>query len=122
MYKYKYIALLDIDEAIVPLGKLAKWSKLMEIVELEGLKEKNESKASYSFQNINFVDEMTNYRLKYRDHKELEGIPNFLHILRNVYRDARHSTGVDMKMVFSLYYIVKSNDAPILPLSKVKAS
>ena len=93
MYKYKYIALLDIDEAIVPLGKLTKWSKLMEIVELEGLKEKNESKASYSFQNINFVDEMTTNKLKYMNNSELDEIPQDLHILRNVYREHRYSSG-----------------------------
>ena len=92
MYKYKYIALLDLDEAIVPLGNLTSWSELIKIVETDSLKE-NVSMAAYNFQNINFVDEMTTNKLKYMNNSELDEIPQDLHILRNVYREHRYSSG-----------------------------
>ena len=93
MYKYKYIAVLDLDEAIVPLGNLTSWSELIKIIETDSLKEKYVSMAAYNFQNINFVDEMTTNKLKYMNNSELDEIPQDLHILRNVYREHRYSSG-----------------------------
>ena len=100
MYKYKYIALLDMDEAIVPLGNLTSWSELMQIVELNALKEQKKRVAAYNFQNINFIDEMTTHRLKYTVHDELNDIPTDLHILRNVYRNHRYSLGMTTYSIF----------------------
>ena len=93
MYKYKYIALLDMDEAIVPLGNLTTWSELMKKVESNSIREQNKTMAAYGFQNINFIDEMTTHQLQYNIHNELNDIPADLHILRNVYRDHRYSLG-----------------------------
>ena len=64
MYKYKYIALLDIDEAIVPLGNTSNWSELMEEVGKENFTLKSETIAAYHFRNIYFVAEFTDYHLE----------------------------------------------------------
>ena len=104
MYKYKYIALLDLDEAIVPLGNLTSWSELIKIVETDSLKE-NVSMAAYNFQNINFVDEMTTNKLKYMNNSELEEIPQDLHILRNVYREHRYSSGEHYNSMINVYFL-----------------
>ena len=64
MYKYKYIALLDIDEAIVPLGNTSNWAELMEEVGKENFSVKSETIAAYHFRNIYYVDEFTDYHLK----------------------------------------------------------
>ena len=64
MYKYEYIALLDIDEAIVPLGNTSNWSELMEEVGKENFTLKSDTIAAYHFRNIYFVAEFTDYHLK----------------------------------------------------------
>merc|ERR1711910_123119 len=48
MYRYEYIALLDIDEVIVPI-KHKNWEDMMEEVIKTSLKVKNESRASWNF-------------------------------------------------------------------------
>ena len=67
MYRYKYIALLDIDEVILPIEE-DNWSDLMKNVHLlareniaNQVKFENKSKkilASYNFRNVYFMDEM----------------------------------------------------------------
>ena len=107
MYKYKYTALLDMDEAIVPLGNLTTWSELMKIVESNTLKEHKKTVAAYNFENINFIDEMTTHRLKYIVHDELNYIPTDLHILRNVYRNHRFTLGMVTYSIFHAPWISK---------------
>merc|ERR1712042_193332 len=57
MYRYEYIALLDIDEVIVPV-KHNNWTEMMEEVVKTSLKVKNETRASWNFRNVYFMDEM----------------------------------------------------------------
>ena len=67
MYRYKYIALLDIDEVILPIEE-KNWSDLMKNVKplaenfASHVKYKNKSfvhvLASYNFRNVYFMDEM----------------------------------------------------------------
>ena len=80
MYKYKYIALLDIDEAIVPLGNTSNWSELIEEVGKENFKLKSETIAAYHFRNIYFVAEFTDYHLKKTGVNILEKNPYFCHL------------------------------------------
>ena len=72
MYRYKYIALLDIDEVILPIEE-HNWSDLMKNVQLlaeniaNQVKFENKSKkilASYNFRNVYFMDEMLEMREK----------------------------------------------------------
>ena len=57
MYRYKYIALLDIDEVILPIEE-KNWSDLMKKVKELAYKIKKEERASYNFRNVYFLDEM----------------------------------------------------------------
>ena len=67
MYRYKYIALLDIDEVILPIEE-KNWSDLMKNVKplaenmASHVNYKNKSfvhiLASYNFRNVYFMDEM----------------------------------------------------------------
>ena len=57
MYRYEYIALLDIDEVIMPKEE-DNWSDLMKKVKTLAYKIKNEERASYNFRNVYFLDEM----------------------------------------------------------------
>ena len=57
MYRYKYIALLDIDEVILPIEE-DNWSDLMKKVKELAYKIKKEERASYNFRNVYFLDEM----------------------------------------------------------------
>jgi len=86
MYRYEYIALLDIDEVIMPLNH-QNWSQLMEAVIVESLKVKNESRASYNFRNVYFMDEM----LESHEHGHFKDIPPYLHMLQHVYRSANYT-------------------------------
>ena len=58
LYSYKYLALLDIDEIIMPL-KYENWSSLMEEVEQISFKTRNQTKASYNVRNAYFLDDLT---------------------------------------------------------------
>merc|ERR1719264_2519556 len=58
MYRYEYVALLDIDEVIMPI-KHNNWAEMMDEVVKASLKVKNETRASWNFRNVYFMDEMT---------------------------------------------------------------
>merc|ERR1719215_2156197 len=67
IYRYEYIALLDIDEVIMPL--------------------KNENRASWNFRNVYFMDEM----LDAHEHQHFKDIPEYLHMMQHVYRSANYT-------------------------------
>ncbi|XP_037931758.1 uncharacterized protein LOC119666547 [Teleopsis dalmanni] len=53
MYKYNYLALIDVDEIIMPLGKLINWHELLEVA--KSIKDpKCTNFASYCFRNVYF--------------------------------------------------------------------
>ena len=81
MYRYKYIALLDTDEVIVPTNH-SNWSDLMD----EVVKEASD-KVSWVFRNVYFFDEM----LERKEGSYLTDIPHHLHMLQHVYRSEKHT-------------------------------
>ena len=87
MYQsYEYIALLDIDEVIVPI-KHKNWEDMMEEVTKTSLKVKNESRASWNFRNVYFMDEM----LDLHEPELFPSIPPYLHMMQHVYRSANYT-------------------------------
>jgi len=86
MYRYEYIALLDIDEVIVPI-KHKNWEDMMEEVIKTSLKVKNESRASWNFRNVYFMDEM----LDIHEPEHFPSIPPYLHMMQHVYRSANYT-------------------------------
>ncbi|QQP41199.1 Putative LOC100164358 [Caligus rogercresseyi] len=77
MYRYEYIALLDIDEVITPI-KHSSWSEMMKYVRTSALAIKNETRASYNFRNVR----------TWGLNKEL---PPYLHMMQHVYRSANYT-------------------------------
>lgn len=57
MYEYEYIALLDIDEVIMPVQDNT-WSELMRRVLPKALRIRNETRASYNVRNVYFLDDL----------------------------------------------------------------
>ena len=53
MYKYNYIALLDVDEVIIPKND-SSWGEMIN----EIMRNKT-TKSSYCFRNVYFLDDMT---------------------------------------------------------------
>ena len=91
-HRYKYIALLDTDEVIIPI-KHANWVDMMDDVE-EKLKDKNQEFASWNFRNVYFLDNMTDLL----DPQPDEGIPKEFHMMRHVYRSAKYNApGANVK-------------------------
>ena len=98
-HRFKYIAILDIDEVIVP-KKHSSWSAMMEEV-LEA-SSKNPNTISWHFRHVYFIDRMTEDRIKDQT-KKLDGkipphvpyytIPEHLHMMNHVFRSANHSKG-----------------------------
>jgi len=86
MYRYDYVALLDIDEVIMPLNH-SNWEEMMEEVVKQSLKIKNETRASYNFRNVYFMDEM----LESNEHGHFKDIPPYLHMLQHVYRSVNYT-------------------------------
>ena len=86
MYQYEYIALLDIDEVIMPIAE-DNWADLMKNVKKLALKVKNEERASYNFRNVYFLDEMLEAHAKSGSLPYgLKDIPEYMHMARHVYR------------------------------------
>jgi len=91
MYQYEYIALLDIDEVIMPIAE-DNWSDLMKKVKKLALKVKNEDRASYNFRNVYFLDEMLEAHTKSGSLPfGLKDIPEYMHMARHVYRSANYT-------------------------------
>jgi len=86
LYRYDYIALLDIDEVITPI-KHNNWADMMEEVVQTSLKVKNETRASWNFRNVYFMDEM----LDAHEHNHFKDIPDYLHMMQHVYRSANYT-------------------------------
>jgi len=90
LYSYSYVALLDIDEVIMPISH-QNWSELMAVVEAESLKQKNYSRASYNFRNVYFLDDLGEGedQLQHTGHEK--NIPPYLHMLQHVYRSKNYT-------------------------------
>jgi len=86
MYRYEYVALLDIDEVIMPI-KHNNWAEMMDEVVKASLKVKNETRASWNFRNVYFMDEMTDLH----EPQHFASIPPYLHMLQHVYRSANYT-------------------------------
>merc|ERR1712241_89105 len=86
MYRYEYIALLDIDEVIMPL-KHTNWEDMMKEAVQSSLKVKNETRASWNYRNVYFMDEM----LDAHEHQHFKDIPEYLHMMQHVYRSANYT-------------------------------
>lgn len=79
MYEYEYIALLDVDEVIMPV-KDATWQGLMKRVLGKAFKIRNETRASYNVRNVYFLDDLLH------SHGFFKDIPKYMHMLQHVYR------------------------------------
>jgi len=86
IYRYEYIALLDIDEVIVPI-KHQNWADMMENVLDEASKVKNMTRASWNFRNVYFMDDM----LEANEKENFTDIPPFMHMMQHVYRSANYT-------------------------------
>lgn len=84
LYTYEHLALLDIDEVIMPL-KHETWKDLMWEILRAALHEKNYTRASYNFRNVYFLDDLQDgEEMTHNAHEE--GIPRYLHMLQHVFR------------------------------------
>ena len=83
MYKYKYIALLDTDEVIIPLAQ-SNWSEMMSLIK-KNLTDA-EQIATFSFRHVFFGDWM---KEETKDEAGNE-IPSHFQILRHVHRSATY--------------------------------
>ncbi|XP_052751685.1 uncharacterized protein LOC113512252 [Galleria mellonella] len=80
MYEYRWLALLDIDEVIVPLED-ADWSSLMKrALPLSKPAKGKPPRSSYHASNLYFLDSLRH------EHGWEEGIPRYMHMLQHVYR------------------------------------
>ena len=77
LYRYDWIALLDVDEVIVP-RKHNSWAEMMEEAEPDAIKY-----SGFTFTNIYFLDNMTENLPQPNLHKD---VPAGLHIMNHVYR------------------------------------
>lgn len=66
MYEYEYIALLDVDEVIMPV-KDATWQELMRRVLPKALQIRNETRASYNVRNVYFLDDLLHSHGYFKD-------------------------------------------------------
>ena len=84
MYRYKFIALLDTDEIIMPKNVVS-WKSLMNLVIPKSLLVKKSSRASYNVRNVYFMDNMMH------KHGWFDGIPHYMHMLQHVYRSVNYT-------------------------------
>lgn len=85
MYRYEFIALLDIDEVIMPKNDDMTWHDLMRRVLPKGLKIKNETYPSYNVRNVYFFDSWNH------EHGWKRDIPKYMHMLQHVVRATNYT-------------------------------
>ena len=91
MYLYDYIALLDIDEVILPIAQ-GNWSVLMEQLHKLDNEGQKKNTASYVFRNVYFLtDFLEAHRKSGTMAPGLNDIPDYMHMLQHVYRSTNHS-------------------------------
>lgn len=66
MYEYEYIALLDVDEVIMPVQDTT-WQELMKRVLAKAFKIRNETRASYNVRNVYFLDDLLHSHGYFKD-------------------------------------------------------
>ncbi|ODM90221.1 hypothetical protein Ocin01_16460 [Orchesella cincta] len=91
MYDYKYVAVLDTDEIIMPKDNNMNWNELIKTVNKEdiGLESiKKEAITTYCSRNYYFLDGMLS---KTNTDDEIAAIPLGFHMLRHVYRSNNHT-------------------------------
>ncbi|KAL1130258.1 hypothetical protein AAG570_013196 [Ranatra chinensis] len=84
LYAYEYVALLDVDEVIMPI-KLSTWSELLDVILPKALAIRNESRASYNVRNVYFLDDLIH------SHGWFKDIPQYMHMLQHVYRSKNYT-------------------------------
>jgi hypothetical protein len=84
LYSYNYIALLDIDEVIMPI-KSRTWKELMDVVLVKALAKRNETRASYNVRNVYFLDDLIH------EHGWFKTMPRYMHMLQHVYRSQNYT-------------------------------
>lgn len=82
LYEYEYVALLDVDEVIMPL-RTATWRELMDAVVPKARAVRNETRASYNVRNVYFLDDLT--------HGWFKTVPRYMHMLQHVYRSKNYT-------------------------------
>ena len=92
IYRFQYLALLDVDEVIMPKRSRG-WAEMMEKeVVPAALKIKNVTRASYNFRNVYFMDEMLRaHRPDSEGGPLFKDIPPYLHMMQHVYRSANYT-------------------------------
>nr|XP_027201491.1 uncharacterized protein LOC113795502 [Dermatophagoides pteronyssinus] len=90
LYSYDYVALLDIDEIIMPI-KHSNWSDLMAEIQRLSLMEKNYTRASYNVRNVYFLDDLNHNEEQMQHEAHEAGIPRYLHMLQHVYRSQNYT-------------------------------
>ena len=71
---------------ILPLRHTS-WAEMMEAVVAASLQTKNETRASWNFRNVYFMDEM----LEQHQPDGFRNVPPYLHMLQHVYRSANYT-------------------------------
>jgi len=84
LYTYEYIALLDIDEVIMPIQTMS-WQELMDVVLPKARAGKHHIPASYRARNVYFLDDISEV------HGRFKTIPRYMHMLQHVYRSRNYT-------------------------------
>lgn len=80
LYLYDYIALLDIDEVIMPKHGDMFWAETMKRVLPKAKQVRADGYHSYNFRNVYFFDQ------QHHDHGWYPEIPKYMHMLQHVHR------------------------------------
>lgn len=80
LYLYDYIALLDIDEVIMPKHGDMFWTETMKRVLPKAKKIRTDGYHSYNFRNVYFFDD------QHHEHGWYPEIPKYMHMLQHVHR------------------------------------
>ena len=96
-HRFKYIAILDIDEVIIPL-KHDSWAGMM----VDLVNASNSDTIGWHFRHVYFLDGMTKDKDKAHVAEDdmaekilapISDIPEHLHMLNHIFRSANHSPG-----------------------------
>lgn len=93
MYRYEYIALLDIDEVIMPTEDIYDWHQLMQRVQnrIRNSSTPDTIYASYGLRNIYFLDRFYTAKQKPVTAEFNPELPDYLHMVRHTARATEYT-------------------------------
>ena len=109
LYRFDYISVQDIDEVLTPRNH-SNWAEMMTDLEREATKIHPDIRSSYVFENVYFLDNMTDASAI----NSSPDVPSYMHMMHHINRSFNYTTGIYIKCLHNtLRVLILHNHLPM---------